>query len=175
MPRFGAAIGGAYPAAPIIHTMDGEIYPDRLFDVGLYNPATKSIDAQRWLDDEKYQIEHHGHDDLNRHDSHIKAVCMVQNEPIPGEALDRWLGTLFRLKGPDLLRFKAIINVAELAGPMVIHGVQHVIHPPLMLKHWPSDDRRTRMVFITHDIDEQVLRDSLKQILNQAVEVENAR
>ncbi len=42
------------PAAPIIHTLDGKIDPERLFDVGLYNPATKSPDAQRWLDDEKY-------------------------------------------------------------------------------------------------------------------------
>jgi hypothetical protein len=44
-----------------------------------------------------------------------------------------------------------------------------------MLKSWPSDDRRTRMVFITHDIDEHVLRDSLKQFMGEAVEVENAR
>ena len=182
------------PAAPIIHTTDGEIDPDRLFDVGLYNPATKSPDVQRWLDEEKYtlasQQEQGGHDghsidhhggahrhkaaDVNRHDSHINAVCMVVNEPIPGDALDRWLGSLFLLNGPDLLRFKAIVNVAELPGPMIIHGVQHVIHPPEMLKRWPSDDRRTRMVFITHDIDEQVLRDTLKQFMVEAVEVENA-
>ena len=171
------------PAAPIIHTLDGEIGPERLFDVGLYNPATKSLDAQRWLDDEKYRSasreKHDGHGyhaaDVNRHDSHISAVCMVVNEPIPGDALDRWLGSLFHLKGPDLLRIKAIVNVAELPGPMIIHGVQHFIHPPAMLKRWPSDDRRTRMVFITHDIDEQVLRDSLKQFMDEAVEVENAR
>ena len=100
---------------------------------------------------------------------------MVVEEPIPGEALDRWLASLFLLKGPDLLRFKAIVNVAELPGPMIIHGVQHVIHPPLMLKRWPSDDRRTRMVFITHDIGEHVLRESLQQFLGAAVEVENGR
>ena len=166
------------PAAPVFHTMDGEVDPHRLFDVGLYNPATKSLDAQRWLDDEIYtsasQQEHagHGHQaaDVNRHDSYINAVCMVVDEPIPGEALDRWLGSLFLLKGPDLLRFKAIVNVAELPGPMIIHGIQHVIHPPQMLKRWPSDDRRTRMVFITHDIDEHVLRDSLKQFIGEAVE-----
>ncbi len=177
------------PGAPIIHTTDGETDPDRLFDVGLYNPATKSLDVQRWLDDEKYksgsQEEHEGHDggivdhhgqahehraaDVNRHDSHINAVCMVVDEPIPGEALDRWLGSLFLLNGPDLLRFKAIINVAELPGPMILHGVQHVIHPPTMLKRWPSDDRRTRMVFITHDIDEHVLRDSLKRFIGETV------
>jgi G3E family GTPase len=46
----------------------------------------------------------------------------------------------------------------------VLHGVQHVIHPPVMLKEWPSADRRTRMVFITHDIDEDALRASLQEL-----------
>ena len=182
------------PAAPIIHTTDGAVDPHRLFDVGLYNPATKSLDVQRWLDHEKYNFasgqEYGGHDGhaidghgpthghggagVNRHDSHINAVCMVVNEPIPGEALDRWLRSLFLLNGPDLLRFKAIVNVAELPGPMILHGVQHLIHPPKMLKRWPSDDRRTRMVFITHDIDERVLRDSLGQFMGAVVPAGNS-
>ena len=32
----------------------GEIDPVRLFDTGLYDPKTKSIDVQRWLRDEAY-------------------------------------------------------------------------------------------------------------------------
>jgi len=35
---------------------------------------------------------------------------------------------------------------------VVIHGVQHVFHPPAQLDSWPDDDRRTRMVFIVRDI-----------------------
>ncbi|HEX2725074.1 MAG TPA: GTP-binding protein [Beijerinckiaceae bacterium] len=46
----------------------------------------------------------------------------------------------------------------------VLHGVQHVIHPPVMLKEWPRGDRRTRMVFITHDIDEDALRASTRAL-----------
>lgn len=162
------------PAAPVYPVVQGAIDPAKLFDVGLYNPATKSLDAQRWLDEERYtgtndEAHPHGHRhgsaDVNRHDEHIKAVCMVFDDPIPGEALDRWLRSLFLLNGPDLLRFKAIVNIAELPGPVILHGVQHVIHPPEMLKDWPSDDRRTRMVFITHDIEERVLRESLESFL----------
>ena len=36
---------------------------------------------------------------------------------------------------------------------MVIHGVQHVFHPPVRLEHWPGDDRRSRLVFITQNIE----------------------
>ena len=45
--------------------------------------------------------------------------------------------------GPDLLRFKAIINIAELSAPLVIQGVQHVIYPPMALKAWPSAEGST--------------------------------
>jgi G3E family GTPase len=155
------------PAAPIARIAHGEVDPDTLFDLGLYDPATKSLDVQRWLSDERYAAHHaHGHD-VNRHGDRIRAHCLVLDRPVAGEALDRWLQELLRLKGPDLLRFKAIVNVAELPGPMVLHGVQHVIYPPLHLKSWPSDDRRSRMVFITQDIDEAMLRDSLARCVGE--------
>ena len=169
------------PAAPIQRIRAGIVDPTQLFDIGLYNPATKSIDVQRWLQEEDYgrtdREDHDGHrhdesyrhagSSVNRHDDHIKAMCLVVEEPIPGEALDRWLGSLLQFRGPDLLRFKGIINVAELSGPIVLHGVQHVIYPPIALKSWPSNDRRTRIVFITYDIDEKILRESLTKLTNE--------
>jgi len=38
------------------------------------------------------------------------------------------------------------------AGPLVLHGVQHVIHPPAHLDAWPDDDRASRIVLIVRDI-----------------------
>ena len=56
--------------------------------------------------------------------------------------------------GPNLLRVKGIVKIAEMPEtPVVIHGVQHVFHPPARLERWPDDDQRTRMVFITRDLD----------------------
>lgn len=173
------------PEAPIARTvLATDIDPALLFDVGLYDPSSKSYDVRRWLDEEKYPtnasaacepLAGHAHNwasahrehDVNRHDNRIRSVCLVFDEPIPGEVLDHWLKSLFRFQGPDLLRFKAIINVAELAGPLILHGVQHVIHPPLVLKSWPSLDRRTRMVFITDNIDESALRSSFRNFASQ--------
>jgi len=34
----------------------------------------------------------------------------------------------------------------------VIHGVQHVFHPPTWLDGWPGSDRRSRLVFIASAI-----------------------
>jgi G3E family GTPase len=58
---------------------------------------------------------------------------------------------------------------------MLIQGVQHVVHPPLLLDAWPSDDRRTRIVFITRNIEDSVLRDSLRAFDEAVARVERAR
>ena len=94
-------------------------------------------------------------------DAHIKALCLTIDEPIRGDALDRWLEVLLLFRGADFLRTKGIINVVEHDGPVVIHGVQHIFHPAVTLKEWPTKDRRSRIVFITRNIDESVIRDTL--------------
>ena len=103
----------------------------------------------------------HQHNDVNRHDAHIKALCLTIDEPIRGDALDRWLEVLLLFRGADFLRTKGIINVVDYDGPVVIHGVQHIFHPAVILKEWPSKDRRSRIVFITRDIDVSIIRDTL--------------
>ena len=181
------------PDAPIIHTINGAVDPAKLLDAGLYNPKTKSLDVRRWLNAEGFndaEHHHHGshhdahehehdtphgaddhghHHDVNRHDDHIRAVCLTLDDPIPGDAFDRWLEALLLLKGPDVLRVKGIVNIQGLKGPFVIHGVQHIFHPPVMLKKWPGKDRRTRIVFIARDLDEAALRDTLKMCTAEEV------
>jgi G3E family GTPase len=88
-------------------------------------------------------------------------VCLTHDEPIDGYAFDCWLEALLMLRGPDVLRVKGIVNIRDLKGPLVIHGVQHVFHPPIMLKKWPGRDRRTRIVFIVRDMTEAGLRETL--------------
>jgi len=172
------------PAAPIIVAQNGSVDPIRLFDAGLYDPKTKSLDVQRWLNAEAYvepaeDYHEHGHHhehgehhdtsghhqhayDVNRHDEHISALCLTLDAPIDAEAFEAWLDVFVAFKGPDLLRVKGILNVEGLSGPAVIHGVQHVFHPTVLLERWPSADRRSRLVIIGRDLDEKALRDTLK-------------
>jgi hypothetical protein len=35
-----------------------------------------------------------------------------------------------------------------------------VFHPPLFLDEWPSDDHRTRLVFILHDMPKEAIADT---------------
>lgn len=153
------------PVAPIHTAIDGAIDPSVLLDIGLYNPLTKSLDARHWLDEAAFAAHrHHDHGDVNRHDDHIAAFSFTSDTPISRDALDRWLGELSALKGPNLLRVKGLVNVESLPGPMAVHGVQHLIHPPAPLAAWPSDDRRTRIVFITRDMDQPILHGIIKSL-----------
>ena len=117
---------------------------------------------------------HHGHDhghkhehghgeqdphNVNRHDDRIKAFCMTFDEPMSWSTVAAAFDALVTYRGPDLLRMKGILNVKDTDKPVVIHGVQHVFHPPATLEAWPEgDDRKSRVVLITRDIAESTIR-----------------
>jgi G3E family GTPase len=65
---------------------------------------------------------------------------------------------LMALRGPDLLRVKGLINVQGCPGPVVMHLVRHLAHPPIELQAWPTDDRRSRLVFIVRNMSEAAVR-----------------
>lgn len=97
----------------------------------------------------------------------VQAISFDYDQPVHGPALGRWLDALLDFRGPDLLRIKGLVHLKETGLPMVIHGVQHVFHPPVLLPEWLLEDRRTRMVFITRNLDSVDLRQSLDDFNRQ--------
>ncbi len=105
----------------------------------------------------------HDHDHAHsHHDAAIQAFAVTLDQPIASDALKRWLTSILSLRGKDLLRMKGIVNVTGAAGPVVVHAVQTVVHPPVRLESWPSADHTTRIVFITRDIPQAALQRSLE-------------
>ncbi len=156
------------PAAPVIEAATASV--PQLIDCGLYDAERKIPDVKRWLAEEAYaRDEHHHHHDVNRHDAHIRAFTLASDQPIPFSAFEMFLDLLRSMHGPNLLRVKGIVKLAEQPEqPVVIHGVQHVFHPPATLAAWPDADRRTRLVFIVKDIEERTIRDLLGAFLGIA-------
>ena len=153
------------PSAPIVPAARGAVDPALLFNIGFYDPATKSADVGRWLRAEAFGTEHaheHEHIDVNRHDDRIRAFCITRERPISWAALSAWLDGLAAMRGEDLLRLKAIVALSDRPDqPVVLHGVQHLFHPPVLLPEWPSEDHRTRMVFITRDLPQEMIETTL--------------
>jgi len=155
------------PSALLIPVAQGTVEAGRLFNLGFFDPATKSVDVQRWLRDEAFAAgNQHDHDaehaDPNRHDDRIRAFCITREKPISWAVLSGWLDGLASMRGADLLRFKAIVALSDRPDePVVLHGVQHLFHPPVLLPQWPSEDRRTRMIFITRDLPQEAIEAAL--------------
>jgi G3E family GTPase len=100
----------------------------------------------------------HAHD-VNRHDDRIHSFCLKSDKPVAPASFNLFLQFLRELHGPSLLRMKGIVALSDDATrPLVIHGVQHVFHPPVRLDAWPDSDHSTRIVFIVKDIDPGHLR-----------------
>jgi G3E family GTPase len=162
-----ARLAALNPSAPVLRVAQGAVDPALLFNLGFYDPQSKSVDVQRWLRDEAFAADHahedeHAHQDVNRHDDHIRAFCITRDRPISWAALSTWLDALATMRGDDLLRLKAIVALSDRPGePVVVHGVQHLFHPPVLLKEWPSADHRTRMVFITRDLPRDAIEKTL--------------
>jgi G3E family GTPase len=171
------------PAARILTTHRGEATAARLFNSGLYDPQSKSIDARNWLNAEAYATSekrrrhrHHGHDhdhshdhhDISRHDDHIRSFTFSDERAISAAGLDMFLGLLQSFHGANMLRMKGIVKVADdPARPIVLHGVQHIYHPPVRLQAWPDSDERTRMVFIVKDIEKHMIEELFKAFTDQ--------
>ncbi len=171
------------PAAPLVDVVNGRISVEDFFGGAAFDPAGKTASVQDWLRIEAYEPDHHDdhhdhdhhhhahHDeavDRNRHDDRISAYSVIRDEPISWAGFSAWLDMISKMRGDDLLRVKGIVNVIEHPGrPVVIHGVQHVFHPPVFLDQWPGEDHRTRLVFITRDIDREDIDATLQVFENR--------
>jgi G3E family GTPase len=150
--------------APVLTADHGRIDARRVFDAGLYDPQTKSTDVIAWLSQDTTHA-HAPHTD-------IEAYAIVCEAPIRAATLTLFLEALAEHTGGDLLRLKGIVNLVESPDrPAVIHGVQHVFHPPAWLDRWPSDDRRSRLVFITRRVPQRWVEILLQAIGEEVADV----
>jgi G3E family GTPase len=180
--RLFARLSVLNPTATLIPSRDGDANPAALIGVGLVEGAgpTEVVDwfkrAVRATARSRFRAEALDCDttctDQNcadprhslRHDEGISTFSIVIENPVEWGAFRQWLEYLAVLKGEDLLRFKGLIHIAEQPDkPIVVHGVQHVFHPPRELAMWPSADRSTRLIFITRGISRSLIENTLSK------------
>lgn len=126
-----ARVRALNPGAEIVAASFGEVEPRRLLGREPRDPRELAV-AER--------PEHADHDG-------IRSFCLFLDEELDWTAFGIWLTMLLQARGGDLLRVKGLLNVGG-DGPLLLNGVQHVVHPPEHLPAWPDDDRRSRLVFI---------------------------
>jgi G3E family GTPase len=97
----------------------------------------------------------------NPHGSSIRAFALTVDSPVDWTMFGIWLTMLLSRHGQHILRVKGILSLLNEARPVAVHSVQHLVHPPIHLKQWPSVDRCSRLVFIVDGLAEARIRESL--------------
>lgn len=73
----------------------------------------------------------------------------------------RALGGLAGARGSDLLRVKGIVGFSDRPErPAVVQAAQHALFAPEWLDTWPDADRRSRLVFVVHEIPRAEILDA---------------
>ena len=153
------------PGAVLLDVNDAGTGAASLFNCGLYDPETKTADVRRWLGEEAAHDHDHHHDGHehhhheHRHDSRVRSHSLVHDGPVPFSTIEMFLDLLRSTHGDKLLRMKGVIELAEdPSRPLVIHGVQKILHPPARLPAWPDGQRGTRLVLITLDMPQDYIQ-----------------
>jgi G3E family GTPase len=101
----------------------------------------------------------------------VASRCLVFDRPLNWQMFGIWLTMLLHRHGDRILRLKGLLNVGAERGPLLVEGVQHVIHVPRHLREWPDADRRSRIVFIARDLDLTQVEASLEAFQDLAAAV----
>jgi G3E family GTPase len=160
-------ISALNPQAPLLPVNRGEIEPAQLLGIG--------FDWERALGEGAEG----GSGRLpptqaspTPHNPDITCLTIRLTKPVPALALTLLLEALADHIGADLLRLKAIVNVAERPErPAVLHGVQHVFHEPQWLERWPTADRATRLVLIGRGLSRLWVEALLGALIAEVTEV----
>jgi G3E family GTPase len=130
------------PHAPIEVAVNGALDPRHLLEAGtqLTNGRTGFVAEAEHTDD-------------------IASFVLTDDKPMAWAIFVRTMETLIALRGADLLRAKGLLNVEGCHGPVVVQYVQHLAHPPAELATWPEGEQTSRIVFITRNIPERLVRD----------------
>ncbi|KRE14840.1 ATP-binding protein [Bosea sp. Root483D1] len=141
---------------------------EAIVGAGLYDIAARPDELRRWLAAETLEGHdhghhhgghgHHHHHDVNRHDASIRAFTLTAEAPIREATFDLFWTLLRSTHGARLLRLKGLVALAEHPnGPLLVHAVQQILHPPVLLPAWPDADHRSRLVLIVKDLEEETV------------------
>jgi G3E family GTPase len=141
------------PAVETIEVVHGDA------DVGIIkaNPNRSFIASMFEKKDEKINKNHYSSD--------IQSISFTFNKPLDWTAFGLWLSSLLHANGENIMRVKGLLDVGE-KGPIVLNGVQHIIHPPNHLNEWPEEENQSHLIFILRVIDPDSIFKSLKIFQN---------
>jgi G3E family GTPase len=150
------------PTASLVHLAESVIPDVSLFTSDIHDLGSRSSEVARWLSSEiNHSHDHHHHHDVNRHGD-IRAFVLTSSSPIDWARFGLWLSMLLNRHGSDILRLKGILSIENVETPVVIQGVQHLIHKPMHLSAWPDAVASTKIVVIAKRLNPSLVERSFQ-------------
>jgi G3E family GTPase len=140
------------PAARQIEVSHGRLAASQVIGAAAGDDEEMLRDALRFSEAVSAHDEGDHVHDGSAHDHRIRAFALRFAQPLDWTMFGIWLSMLLAARGEDVLRVKGLLNATGSEGPVVVNGVQHVIHPPVHLAAWPDEDRSSRLVLIVREI-----------------------
>lgn len=145
------------PAAKVYGTAHGIIDPEVVFDEGR-DPDSNRLEQLTQIQ-EKYK------ENKIEHDTEVRSMSIKFYEALDWTAFGLWMSMLLYTHGEKMLRIKGMVDVGE-KGPIVINGVQHIIHPPHHLEDWNGEEKNSQIVFIMKGLEPHSIMESLVAFQN---------
>ena len=146
-------------SAPIMEAAEGQRHAVNLLPDDLYDPAGRGREVEQWL----AAAATGGGEAALAHDhaDHVHSFALTFETPLDWTAFGIWMTMLLHRHGDSVLRIKGLLNVAGVPTPVLINGVQHIVHPPAHLPNWPSANRQSRIIFIVRKMEQGLIEASL--------------
>jgi G3E family GTPase len=145
--ELAALLDDIAPNVPRLDAAKGEARPENLFDIAPFAPGAKAAAVAGWLAAGARAA-------APSHNGDIRTTTLWSEAALPPRAFGMFVDLLRAEHGAKILRLKGLVRTTDdPERPVVIHGVQHLFHPPRRLAAWPDEDRRTRIVLIGQGID----------------------
>jgi len=140
------------PRAPMLQAHKGKIELDQILDLRGFNlNAILEIEPD-FLSD----VEH-------EHDDDVTSFVFRESRPLDLVRLEEFLGAMVQVYGPNLMRYKGILNIQGQDRRIVFQGV-HMLMGVDFAGVWQEGEvRESRMVFIGRGMPKDVLLDGLHQ------------
>ncbi|OYW33365.1 MAG: hypothetical protein B7Z45_08520 [Azorhizobium sp. 12-66-6] len=102
-------------------------------------------------------------EDVERHSEDLSSFTIRMTETLDWPAFTLWLSALLHAHGDRILRVKGLLKTSSSDTRLAVHGVQHVMHPPVHLE--ADHGTESYLVFITRGIEKAVISASLRRTI----------
>lgn len=143
------------PRTPVDEANFGQVPLTRVLNLHGFD-----LDAILSMEPDFLEDGHHHH-----HHSDIRSFVLRERYPIDPEKLEIWLSVIGANFGPDLLRYKGVLNLSGNPRRVVFQGV-HMLMGATDGALWEQDEARDSvLVFIGRRLPREIFEEGLRQCL----------